>query len=65
MRDQTRNLNPTFEAQVAMIVFGKEYSKFRGGSMDFWDRLNADQKTRCRLVAEKAKELHANEGLSE
>jgi len=51
MQDQTRNLNPTPAAKVAMIIWGDKYSKQHGGSMDFWDRLTADQKSRCELVA--------------
>lgn len=50
MEDQTRNLNPTPEARVAMIIWGKEYSEQRGGSMDFWDSLTAQQRRRCELV---------------
>lgn len=45
-----RNLNPTPEARVAMIIWGKEYSRQGGGSMDFYDRLDDDRKVRCRLV---------------
>ena len=50
MGDQQRNLNPTKEAQVAMIMWGSEYSHQGGGSMDFWDKLSFDRKQRCRLV---------------
>ena len=50
MQDQERNLNPTPEARVAMITYGKEYAKQKGGSMDFWDSLDEDTKHRCRLV---------------
>lgn len=53
MNDQTRNLSPTPEAQVAMIIWGDEYSKQNGGSMDFWDSLTESRKKRCRLVVEK------------
>lgn len=52
MQDETRNLNPTPEARVAMIIWGDEYSKLGGGSMDFWDSLPADRKHRCQLVVE-------------
>jgi len=48
-----RNLNPTPEARVAMIIWGDEYSRQRGGSMDFWDGLSADRKERCRHVVEE------------
>ena len=50
MEDQTRNLNPTPEAKVAMIIWGGEYSRQSGGSMDFWDRLCPDRKARCAMV---------------
>lgn len=50
MQDQKRNLNPTPEAKVAMIIWGKEYSEQNGGSMDFWDGLSEDRKKRCKLV---------------
>lgn len=53
MNDQTRNLNPTPAAKVAMIIWGKEYAEFGGGSMDFWDGLSRDQKNRCNLVVTK------------
>lgn len=53
MKDQTRNLNPTKEAIVAMIIWGKEYSEQHGGSMDFWDRLSEDRKNRCRSVVKQ------------
>lgn len=58
MRNQQRNLNPTPEARVAMITYGKEYSKQRGGSMDFWDSLPEDIKRRCRLVVAALNNLH-------
>ena len=51
--DQTRNLNPTPEAKVAMIIWGKEYSEQGGGCMDFWDRLGEDNKRRCRMAVEE------------
>lgn len=38
-RRTQRNLNPTPEAALAMIVYGDVYSAQRGGSMDFWDGL--------------------------
>lgn len=51
--DQTRNLNPTPAARVAMIIWGAEYAAQRGGSMDFWDRLDADRKRRCETVVKE------------
>ena len=48
--DHKRNLNPTPAARVAMIIWGKQYSEKRGGSMDFWDSLSVDQQNRCEHV---------------
>ena len=53
--DQTRNLNPSPQAVVAMIIWGKEYSEQGGGSMDFWDQLDKHRKNRCKSVV---KEIH-------
>jgi len=50
--DQTRNLNPTKEARVAMIIWCDEYSKQGGGSMDFWDSLSPERQKRCVSVVE-------------
>lgn len=50
MKDQSRNLSPTPAARVAMIIWGREYSTFGGGSMDFWDSLAVDQQNRCEHV---------------
>lgn len=55
--DQTRNLNPTPEARVAMIVWGREYAAQRGGSMDFWDSLDDERKARCLHVVDALKEI--------
>ncbi len=57
--DQTRNLNPTPEATVARIIWGKEYAAQRGGTMDFWDTLSPDRQRRCWAVVT---ELCQNEG---
>lgn len=46
----TRNLNPTPEARVAMHIWCEEYAAQRGGSMDFWDNLPESRKARCRNV---------------
>ncbi len=48
--DQIRNLKPTPQARVAMIIWADEYGPFDGGSMDFWDRLSPERKRRCDLV---------------
>ena len=55
MKDQYRNLHPTPAARVAMIIWGAEYSKQGGGSMDFWDKLSEERKYRCKLVVEALK----------
>ena len=62
--DQTRNLNPTQEAKVAMIIWGKEYSEQMGGSMDFWDGLSADRKRICELVVKALTKTDKQEDLS-
>lgn len=51
-----RNLNPTPEARVAMIVWGREYSEQRGGSMDFWDGLGAARQNICKAVVRDMRE---------
>lgn len=48
MSDQTRNLNPTAEAIAAMYLYGADYSRQRGGSMDYWDTLQESEKRVCR-----------------
>lgn len=46
MKDQSRNLNPTPEAVLAMHMWGYEYAhKQKGGSMDFWDGLGKYRQT--------------------
>lgn len=50
MKDQRRNLNPTQEAKIAMIVWSDEYAAQKGGSMDFWDRLSDDRKLIVKMV---------------
>ena len=55
--DQTRNLNPTPAARVAMIIWGKEYGAQNGGSMDFWDTLDAERKRRCQMVVDELNNL--------
>jgi hypothetical protein len=47
-----RNINPTPQAVAAMWLYGKAYSEQRGGSMDFWDKLDGHRKRQCEdLVA--------------
>lgn len=48
--DQTRNLNPTMESRIAMIIYGRAYSEQDGGSMDFWDELSSYNKKVCLMV---------------
>ena len=52
MFDHQRNINPTPEARLAMIMWGEEYSRQHGGSMDFWDKLSAERKRRCEIAVE-------------
>jgi hypothetical protein len=52
MKSQYRNLHPTAAARIAMIIWGKEYSEQRGGSMDFFDSLSPDARHRCELAVE-------------
>ena len=42
-----RNINPTPEAVLAMILWGEEYAAQTGGSMDFWDKLHDHHKRQC------------------
>lgn len=51
-RRMARNLNPTPEARVAMIIWGTDYAAQGGGSMDFWDAITPDQRRRCKMVVE-------------
>lgn len=48
-----RNINPTPAAVVAMNLYGGEYSRQRGGSMDFWDHLDAYRKRQCEDLVSK------------
>ena len=60
-RRTERNLNPTPEAALAMIVHGRAYSQQSGGSMDFWDGLTKGQKLTIRSLLktiEKAQIAH-------
>lgn len=53
-RERTRrNLNPHQEARLAMVIWGKEYSQQRGGSMEFWDALSDSRKRLCREVLDE------------
>lgn len=57
--DQTRSLNPTPEARVAMIAWSDEYAAQRGGTMDFWDKLDLTRRRRCAMIVEEMKKLFA------
>lgn len=62
MKDQKRNLNPHKPAKAAMYLYGAAYSKFGGGSMDFWDSISDSAKRLCRdLVADIEKCPSENE----
>ena len=53
MKDQTRNLNPSAEALLYSWIFGDEYSKQRGGVMDFWDKATKWQKENIKTSLNK------------
>ncbi len=53
-----RNLRPTPEAVAAMWLWGKRYSKQRGGSMDFWDGLSESEKRLARNCVEQILAAH-------
>lgn len=59
MSNQQRNLHPHAEARLAMAIWGEEYSKQRGGSMDFWDGLSPFRKSLCVQIVDGV--LKANE----
>ncbi len=66
MDDETRmkrNLNPHVEARLAMFVWGSEYSKQHGGSMDFWDKLSESRKELCREQVKIIRETEPEEGV--
>ena len=48
-----RNQNPHRLAILAMFAWGREYSEFSGGSMDFWDQLDDSRKRVCREIADR------------
>lgn len=53
MKDRdSRNLNPTPAAVVAMALYGSEYAAQNGGSMDFWEKLSASRQRLCQQTAE-------------
>ena len=43
----SRDLNPTPEARLAMVIWAHEYAYGRLGSMGFWDLLSDGQKRTC------------------
>lgn len=47
--EHQRNLNPTPEATAAMRLYGGDYARFGGGSMDFWDYLESRCPSRAAL----------------
>lgn len=62
MKDQSRNLNPTAEAVVAMHVFGQRYAADGRGSMDFFDSLDARHQAWCRQIANEVRTADARHG---
>ncbi len=64
MKDQTRNLNPTAEAIIAMNLWGATYAEQRGGAMDFWDGLNAPAQQMCIEIAERVREADRHHAIA-
>ncbi len=60
-RRDRRNLTPTAPAVVAMNLWGQRYSEQNGGSMDFWDKLSAEEKKRCHEIAARVREAPVTE----
>ena len=59
-----RNINPTAEAVIAMNLWSHEYAfEQRGGSMDFWDRLDESRKRRCQELAQRIREADKAHGV--
>jgi hypothetical protein len=57
MSDQSRNLNPHKAARAAMYIWGERYAQQRGGSMDFWDKLQEHEKNVARRLVKEISEL--------
>lgn len=57
-----RNLNPTPAAVVAMSIYRSEYAAQKGGSMDFWDKLDESRKRRCQELADWVIKAHKAHG---
>lgn len=60
--DQSRNLNPHAAARAAMWLFGRRYSEFGGGSMDFWDSLSRSDKRNAAMLAKEIREARPYTG---
>lgn len=48
-----RNVNPHAEAVAAMFLWPSEYAGQNGGSMDFWDGLDARRKRYCKDLIDR------------
>lgn len=58
-----RNLHPHAEARLAMATWSHEYAhEQRGGSMDFWDSLDASRKRICVEVVDGILAANAENG---
>jgi len=53
MTKEERNLDPHRPARCAMWLYNDQYTKQKGGSMDFWDKLSDSDKKICRRMAEQ------------
>ncbi len=60
MKSQRRNLNPTPEAVAAMHLWGEDYSKQGGGSMDFYDALSQRKKDYCADMVKRILDANKN-----
>ena len=56
---------PTPKAVLAMYIWGHEYSRQIGGSMDFWDLLDASRKRVCRDGVKRILQAHRVHGGSD
>ena len=56
-----RNLNPHKEAVLSMNLWSAEYAEQRGGSMDFWDKLDEYRKRRCRDIVDRLEQAQARD----
>lgn len=56
-----RNLSPHKAAVAAMWMWGNEYAKQSGGSMDFWDEISPKRQQLCRDLVARLEKAPAEE----